>query len=102
MTNPNTTKSSKPDAQAIIEILQARLLALSDDAATLNPQEVERSAKAISQLVRGLQDAQTYLDRVGDHQGYRDRPSRQTRQQFLRKLKRLVDRGILDELDDDE
>lgn len=85
-------------AQRLIRRLQTRLLTLSDADDDPSPQDIERAAKAISQLVRSLRDAETYLGVQDGEERYGYRPKPETRRQFLIKLKRLVDAGLLDEL----
>lgn len=98
-----THKKPDPDKVAgrLIRRLQDQLLTLSDMDGVISPQDVERAAKAISQLVKALQDAAGYLSDAPDEHRYGYRPKPETRQQFLIKLKNLVDLGILDELDPD-
>lgn len=106
MTRSDTETCSDPKhaqpvtANDLIRALQARLLALGDTQDALSVSEIERTAKAITQMITSLERAEGFLrDRTGVPQPG-DRLEGDARQAFLRKLKRLVATGILDELDD--
>lgn len=87
-------------AQTLMARLQSQLLNLAVTDDDISPQDIERAAKAISQLVRGLQDAESFLAlRTADDQ-YGLRPKDETREAFLSKLKRIVNSGLLDAVDE--
>lgn len=84
---------------ALITQLQSRLLALgqTDDLPT---SEIERTAKAINQLIVSIEKAETYLSEHSDRPPYGEPLTGERRIVLLRKIKRMVENGILDELDD--
>lgn len=93
------------DTSQLIQTLQARLLSLGRDLANpeteLPPAEIERTAKAINQLIVSVEKSDAFLRAHGEG-GARpgDYLHGARRDAFLRKIKVLVERGILEELDD--
>lgn len=97
---PFETPDSAATPDDLIRSLQGRLLSLADTPENLSAPDIERMARAITQLITSIEKAEGFLrDRTGVAQPG-DRLEGEARQSFLRKLKRLVENGILDELDD--
>lgn len=94
------TPSNVPDATRLIAQLQARLLALGEDGDALPTAEIEKTAKAINALIVSLERADGFIQQK---QSFRpgDRLSGPPRQVLLRKIKRMVENGVLNELDDE-
>jgi tellurite resistance protein len=98
--NTQTDIPSRPvDGSALIAQLQDKLLALGRDIDTLPAADIEKTAKAITTLIGSVEKAEAYLqasDRVVPSDGL-TKPSRLA---LLRKIKRMVENGALDELAD--
>ena len=92
------------DPSDLIQKLQARLLSLGRDLAApdvdLPPVEIERTAKAINQLIMSVEKSDAFLRAQGHGARPGDRRRGVPRQVFLQKIKRLVEKGVLDELDE--
>lgn len=97
---PDPTPSPPYDSADLIEQLQDKLLALGRDIDTLPAADIEKTAKAISTLIAGVEKADAYLQTRGDI-SYGGGLSEPSRLDLLRKIKRMVDNGVLDELADD-
>jgi hypothetical protein len=96
--NPSNPSPRPPyDSADLIEQLQSKLLALGRDIDTLPAADIEKTAKAISTLIVGVEKADAYLQTCGEFSqgGALSEPSRLD---LLRKIKRMVDNGVLDEL----
>lgn len=97
----NNDSSQRGDGGALIAQLQDKLLALGRDINTLPAADIEKTAKAISTLIGSVEKAEAYLQASG-----RVRPqdglSEPSRLALLRKIKRMVENGVLDELADDD
>ena len=83
----------------MIARLQGRLIQIGQDLDDLPPKEIEAAAKSINALISSLEKAEGYLSRhsptpVGGGL------SKASRLDLLRKIKRMVDNGVLRELDD--
>jgi hypothetical protein len=87
------------DSAALIRQLQDKLLALGEDVDTLPPADIEKTAKAISTLISSVEKADAYLQASGAVKP-RDGLSEPSRLDLLRKIKRMVDNGVLNELED--
>lgn len=98
---PNSGPSQPVDFNALIAQLQDKLLALGRDIDTLPAADIEKTAKAISTLIGSVEKAEAYLQASG-----RVRPqdglSKPSRLALLRKIKRMVENGVLDELTEDD
>ena len=96
-----TDPQSKPDSsRALIVQLQHKLISLGRDVGDLPPKDIEAAAKSINALIGSLEKAETYLSR------HRPPPvgaglSKASRRDLLQKIKRMVENGILRELDDE-
>ncbi|GHA99140.1 hypothetical protein GCM10009069_22660 [Algimonas arctica] len=88
------------DSAALIRQLQDKLLALGEDVDTLAPADIEKTAKAISTLIGSVEKADAYLQASGAVKPS-DGLSEPSRLDLLRKIKRMVDNGVLNELADD-
>lgn len=86
----------------LIRQLQSRLLSLSDDEANVSVVEIERTAKAITQLITSIERADNFLRTRTETARPGFRLEGEARQRFLRRVKRFVDNGGLDALDDDD
>lgn len=80
--------------------LQDRLLALGRDVDTLPAAEIEKTAKAISTLIASVEKADAFLKSRETSEPI-DGLSEPSRLELLRKIKRMVDNGALNELADD-
>ena len=102
--HPDTQFGTPPgpvDGSALIAQLQDKLLALGRDIDTLPAADIEKTAKAITTLIGSVEKAEAYLQASGrgmPHDGL-TKPSRLA---LLRKIKRMVENGALDELVDDD
>jgi hypothetical protein len=97
------TDLTTPDphrAAALIAQLQDRLLALGQDDGSLPTAEIEKTAKAINVLIASLEKADQFLAECGETARLGDRLTGPSRQTLLRKIKRMVENGVLDELDE--
>lgn len=83
----------------IIARLQAKLIALGGAVDTLPAKEIEAAAKSINTLIGSLEKADSYL-RLHSPSTAGGELSRLDRLSVLRRIKRMVENGILDELDD--
>jgi hypothetical protein len=88
------------DSATLIRQLQDKLLALGHDIDTLPPADIEKTAKAISTLIASVEKVDAYLQASGQ-EGPKDGLSEPSRLDLLRKIKRMVENGALDELADD-
>lgn len=88
------------DSTTLIRNLQNKLLALGQDVDRLPAADIEKTAKAISTLITSVEKADTYLQAIGSV-GPRDGLSEPSRLDLLRKIKRMVENGALNELADD-
>lgn len=97
----NNDPSQRGDGGVLIAQLQDKLLALGRDIDTLPAADIEKTAKAISTLIGSVEKADAYLQASG-----RVRPqdglSKPSRLALLRKIKRMVENGVLDELTEDD
>lgn len=97
------THSANPSD--LIRQLQTRLIRLGHDLVDpdvdLAPAEIERTAKAINQLIGSIETSDAFLRTQGGGVRPGDYLRGERRDAFLRKIKVLVDRGILEGLDDD-
>lgn len=92
-----------PDTAQVIGQLQTKLLALGRDLADDAPlpsAEIEKTAKAINQLIASVERADVYLRSQGQVQPG-DGLSPPDRRSLLLKIRRMVENGILRELDDE-
>lgn len=99
-------QSEKPmagvrDSTTLIRQLQNKLLALGQDADALPVTEIEKTAKAISMLIASVEKADAYLQ-SSESVGPGDGLSEPSRLDLLRKIKRMVANGVLDELLDED
>ncbi|MGJ8561081.1 MAG: hypothetical protein ACSHX3_12665 [Litorimonas sp.] len=88
------------DSTTLIRKLQDKLLALGQDVDTLPASDIEKTAKAISTLIASVEKADAYLQTSGSI-GPRDGLSEPSRLDLLRKIKRMVENGALNELAND-
>lgn len=84
----------------LIARLQDRLIKIGRDLDDMPPKDIEAAAKSINALISSLEKAETYLSRhspppIGGGL------SKVSRLELLRKIKRMVDNGVLRELDDE-
>lgn len=98
------SKTSPPHSKTpaeLVQQLQDKLLALGQDIDTLPPVEIEKMAKAISTLIVSVERADAYLQTSG-RAAPGDGLSEPSRLDLLRKIKRMVANGVLDELADED
>jgi len=100
-TPPDPSLNPPYDGADLIRQLQEKLLALGRDIDTLPAAEIEKTAKAISTLIAGVEKADAYLKMCGGAR-YGGGLSEPSRLELLRKIKRMVDNGVLDELADED
>lgn len=97
----NEVSTAEPyDSATLIRQLQDKLLALGRDVDTLPSIEIEKTAKAISTLIGSVEKADAYLQASGTVRPS-DGLSEPSRLDLLRKIKRMVENGVLNELADD-
>lgn len=89
-----------PTSAALIARLQTRLIQIGEELDDLPTKEIEATVKSINALIGSLEKAEVYLSR------HRPPPiggglSKASRLDLLRKIKRMVENGILRELDDE-
>jgi len=94
-------RKTKVDSATLIRQLQDKLLALGDAVDTIPAPEIEKTAKAISTLIASVEKVDSYLQARGvdDFGGGLPEPSRLD---LLRKIKRMVENGALDEVADED
>ena len=97
-TSPPMAPRGSTAAQLIAQ-LQTRLLALGQTD-ELPTSEIERTAKAINQLIISIEKAETFLSHNSDQPRLGEPLMGERRIRLLRKIKRMVENGVLDELDD--
>lgn len=85
----------------LIRRLQSRLLSLSEDEDTVSAAEIERTAKAITQLITSIERAESFLQSRTETTRAGFRLEGEARQRFLRRVRCFVERGGLDELNDE-
>ncbi|WP_298913623.1 hypothetical protein [uncultured Algimonas sp.] len=93
------TTTPTPDVGDIIGQLQGKLIALGRAVDTLPAKEIEATAKSINLLITSLEKADGYLRRHAPPApgGGLSAPSRLD---LLRRIKRMVENGVLRELDE--
>lgn len=97
------TDLTTPDphrAAALIAQLQDKLLALGRDEGSLPTAEIEKTAKAINVLIASLEKADQFLAERDETARLGDRLTGPLRQTLLRKIKCMVENGVLGELDE--
>lgn len=98
---PNTQSSGgpaqagPPPAAKAIAKLNAQLLALADEDTALDPAHVDRTARAITALVKSVEQAQSYLDAQspGDRPGYT--LSERGEADLMRRIRIAARRGLI-------
>lgn len=98
------SKTSLPHSNTPAELvlqLQSKLLALGQEVDSLPPAEIEKTAKAISTLITSVERADVYLQ-TSVRAAPGDSLSEPSRLDLLRKIKRMVANGVLDELADED
>lgn len=99
MTQMNPTDAINRIADLVTR-LHTRMLALDDDGDKMPLAEIEKTAKTINQLIVSMDKVDAFIRQHGDHARIGDRPTGERRRVLLRKIRRMVENGILDELDD--
>ena len=89
-----------PTSPDLIARLQDRLIQMGQDLDDLPTKDLEAAVKSINALISSIEKAELYLARhspppVGGGL------SKASRLDLLRKIKRMVDNGVLRELDDE-
>jgi hypothetical protein len=93
------TDITPSDPAALIVQLQAKLIQIGEDIDTLPAKDIEATAKSIQALIASLEKADGYLRLNGTpHVG--GGLSAPDRLDLLRRIRRMVENGVLDELDD--
>ena len=87
-----------PAARAIAR-LNTQLLALADADGDVPAAEIERTAKAITSLIRSVEQAEGFLASRTVDPVVGERLSPERERALLRRVKALVDQGLLDGLD---
>lgn len=97
----NALAAETRDSTTLIRQLQDKLLSLGQDVDTLPAIEIEKTAKAISTLIASVEKTEAYLQANGQVRSG-DGLSEPSRLDLLRKIKRMVANGVLDELADED
>ena len=84
-----------PAARAIAK-LNRQLLALADTEDTVPAVEIERTAKAITSLIRSVEQAEGFLAARGRTRRPGDRLSDEDHRQLMIRIRNAVERGLLD------
>jgi uncharacterized membrane protein len=88
--------SDRPAARAIKK-LNARLLALAESEEDISAVDIERTAKAISLLIRTIEQSEDFLSTQDEDGRVGDRLSPERHRQLMIRIRNAVERGLLDE-----
>ena len=95
MTDASPPKSPETPAARAIAKLNRQLLALADTEDTVPTVEIERTAKAITSLIRSVEHAQGFLAAQGGAEVAGARLSPERHRQLMLRIRQAVEEGLL-------
>ena len=89
-------KDPKRPAARAVEKLNQHLVSLAETEGDISAAEIERTAKAISLLIRTVEQAEDFLATQDQTERVGDRLSPERHRQLMIRIRNAVDRGLLD------